>query len=92
MTESTMMTVLLTPEVNDRLEALARDTKRSKSDLASEPIEAYVALNEWQIAHIKAALAEDDRGGPGLPHEEVVAWMRSWGTGQEVPRPEPKKR
>jgi RHH-type transcriptional regulator, rel operon repressor / antitoxin RelB len=91
MAKSAMMTVRLTPEVSDKLEALARDTKRSKSNLASEAIESYINLNAWQVAHIKAALAEDEEGTPGVPHEEVVRWMESWGTDDELPRPETKK-
>ncbi len=92
MAKSAMMTVRLTPEVRDKLDALARDTKRSKAYLASEAIETYVDLNAWQVAHIKAALAEDEEGGPGVPHEEVMEWVESWGTDHEQPRPEPKKR
>jgi RHH-type rel operon transcriptional repressor/antitoxin RelB len=91
MAKSTMMTVRLTPEVKEKLDSLAHTTKRSKSYLASEAIEAYVNLNAWQVAHIQAALAEDEEGGPGVPHEEVVRWMQSWDTDHELPRPEPKK-
>ncbi|MBV9861173.1 MAG: CopG family ribbon-helix-helix protein [Alphaproteobacteria bacterium] len=91
MAKTTTMTVRLKPEISDRLEALARDTNRTKSYLASEAIEAYVNLNAWQVAHIKEALAEEERGGPGVPHEEVVRWMDSWGTDNELAPPEPKK-
>ena len=63
MTKSTMMTVRITPEVKDKLDALARDTKRSKSYLASEAIETYVNLNAWQVAHgAVAAVVELDSG------------------------------
>lgn len=48
-------------------------------------------LTAWQIVHIKEALAESKSGLPGVPHEEVVKWMESWGTDHELPRPEPKK-
>lgn len=85
------MTVRLKPETNEKLKALARGTKRSKSYFASEAIESYVSLNAWQIAHIKTALAEDEAGEPGVPHEEVMRWISSWGTDHELPRPEPKK-
>jgi len=91
MAKSAMMTVRLTPELSEKLEALARDTKRSKSYLASEAIENYVDLNAWQVAHIKTALAEDEAGGPGVPHEEAMRWMESLGTDHELPQPEPKK-
>ena len=91
MAKSVVMTVRLTPEVREKLDALARDTKRSTSHLASEAIEAYVNLNAWQVAHIKAALTEDETGGPAVPHEEVVQWTQSWNTDRELPRPHPKK-
>ena len=45
-------------------------------------------LNDWQIAHIRAALAEDEQGEPGVTHAEVIEWMESWGTDHELPRPE----
>ena len=88
---TTTMTVRLKPEVSEKLEALARDTKRSKAYLASEAITSYVDLNAWQVAHIKESLEEAHSGAPGVPHEEVVNWVNSWGTDNELPRPEPKK-
>jgi RHH-type transcriptional regulator, rel operon repressor / antitoxin RelB len=91
MAKSTTMTVRLKPEVSEKLEALARDTKRSKAYLASEAITSYVDLNTWQVAHIKAALEEAHSGAPGVPHEQVVNWVNSWDTDNELPRPEPKK-
>ena len=91
MAKDITMTVRLKPEVRDKLDALARDTKRSKSRLATEAIETYVDIHAWQIAHIKAALAEDEEGGPGVPHDEVVHWLESWGTTNERTRPKPKK-
>ena len=91
MPKSTMMTVRLTPEVRDKLDALARDTKRSKAYLASEAIASYVDRNGWQIEEIKKGLEEARSGTPGVPHEEVMDWLASWGTDHELPRPEPKK-
>jgi len=57
MPKTTTMTVRLTPELSDKLEALARDTRRSKSYLAGEAIASYVEMNAWQVARIKEALA-----------------------------------
>ena len=91
MHKSSMMTVRLKPEVSEKLKVLAHRANRSKAYLASEAIENYVAFNEWQVAHIKAALAEDDQGTPGVPHAAVVEWMQSWGTDHELPRPKPKQ-
>jgi len=53
MAKSTTMTVRLAPEVSEKLESLAHDTKRSKAYLAGEAIASYVELNAWQVAHIK---------------------------------------
>ena len=44
MAKSAMMTVRLTPETSEKLEALARDTKRSKAYLAAGDRE-YIDLN-----------------------------------------------
>jgi len=90
-TKSAMMTVRLTPELSDKLEALARDTKRSKSYLASEAIETYVDRNAWQVEEIKKGLEEAQSGVPGVPHKEVEKWVRSWGTSHELLRPEPEE-
>lgn len=66
----------------------------SRDSSAPKPLEAtesHVNLNDWQMAHIKAALAEDEEGTPGVPHEEVMEWVASWGTDHELPRPTPRK-
>jgi predicted transcriptional regulator len=91
MAKSAMMTIRLRPETSEKLEALARDTKRSKSYLATEAIEAFVDLNAWQVARIKEALEEAASGASGIPHEDVVKWMESWGTDHELPMPTPGK-
>jgi len=91
MPKSAMMTVRLTPEVSEKLEALARDTKRSKSYLASEAIASYVERNGWQIEEIRRGLQEAQSGAPGVPHAEVERWVRSWDTDHERPRPTTRK-
>jgi predicted transcriptional regulator len=91
MADSTTLSVRLSQATKDRLDALAKSTKRSKSCLASEAIEAFIELNAWQVEGIEAALKEAD-AGLLVPHEEVVAWVRSWETDRELPRPQPKAR
>ncbi len=87
MPKSTTMTVRMTPELSEKLDALARETRRSKAFLAGEAIAAYVARNAWQIAHIKAGLAEAERGEPVIPHEDIERWMESWDSDAELPPP-----
>ncbi len=43
---------------------------------------------ERAIAEAEAALKE----GRVVPHEEVVKWLKSWGTPNELPRPKPKSK
>jgi RHH-type transcriptional regulator, rel operon repressor / antitoxin RelB len=69
-----------------RLEALARSTGRSRSSLAAEAIAEYLAVNEWQIARIKAAMEGLDRG-EFVEHDAVRKWVESWGTDKELEPP-----
>lgn len=55
-------TIRLDDEMLAKLDALAADTDRSRSWIAARAIEDYVALNAWQIAHIKQGIAQADRG------------------------------
>lgn len=48
------------PTTKKRLEALAHVTKRSKSYIAEEALEAYLDVNEWQIKGIIEAVTEAD--------------------------------
>ena len=91
MTESTTLTLRLSRELRDGLEALARSTGRTGADLAAEAIAAYVEHNAWITEEIERAVREADAGGPFVPHEEVEAWVRSWGTANELPRPKARR-
>ena len=88
MKETKAITVRIAPKLAGKLDALSRDTNRSQASLAREAIAAYVKQETWQVAHIKADLAEAQRGDLGIPHEDMVRWMESWGTDQELPPPE----
>jgi predicted transcriptional regulator len=75
---TTTMTVRLPVELKKRMERLARSTSRSRAWLAVDAIETYVSLNEWQVQAIKEGIADADAGRV-VPHDEVMAMMRSWG-------------
>ena len=88
--ESTKPSATFTVRVDEtdkqRLEALARSTGRSRSFLAAEAIAEYLAVNEWQIAGIKAAM-EDLERGERIEHEAVRKWVESWGEEDELKPP-----
>lgn len=70
MTDTTI-TVRVSKELRERLEAVAKATRRSKSFLSNEAIERYVESEEDFIASIKQGMKELDEG-KGIPHEEVM--------------------
>ena len=84
MTET--LSVRLDSATKQRLTALARHSKRSKSFLAAEAIAAYVDREEWQLGEIHAATGELD-AGHATGHEKVAAWLKSWGTAGEKKAP-----
>jgi len=91
MPKATTRTVRVSSQVSERLAALAHDTKRSEACLASTAIADFVEHNAWQVARITAALKNARSGRPGIPHEQIEAWMASWNTDKELPRPKPKR-
>jgi len=84
MTET--LSIRIDSETKERLEALARRSKRSKSFLAAEAIAAYVEAEAWQIGEIEAGIAELD-SGQGVSHEKVSKWLKSWGKPGESKAP-----
>ncbi len=81
------MSIRLDDKTKNALEKIAQHEKRSRSFLAAEAVEQYVAFHEAQIMGIKKAIESLDAGGGGIPHEKVVAWVHSWGTDNELPMP-----
>ena len=73
----------------ERLEKLARSTDRDAVALAEAALERFLEVEEWQMRAIDEAIAEADAGGPFIAHEDMVRWLESWGTENELPPPEP---
>ena len=88
MSDSTVISVRISKNVKQRLARVAESMKRSQSFIAAEAIEEFVAVQEWQIAGIKEALASLDRG-EGIPHEEVKRWVDSLNSEEGNPAPKP---
>ena len=83
---TTTLSVRIDSETKKRLEALARRARRSKSFLAAEAIAAYVEAESWQLDEIQAGLKELNEGR-GVAHQDVSAWLRSWGRKHERKAP-----
>ena len=82
------LSIRVSPEIRDQLENLSDATKRTKSFLAAEAIENYLATQLWQINAIKKSLIKaDSQKACFVKHDKVVDWLNSWGTGKEKAGP-----
>lgn len=77
MKKQTLVSVRLSEPVADRLENLSRATCRSKSFLAAQAIEEFLALQEWQVAAIQEGIEAADRGEV-VSHDDAVAELKRW--------------
>lgn len=71
MTESTTMTIRVSPELKARLGRLADGTRRTKSFLAAEAVAAYVDRELAIIEGIQAGLA-DAKAGRLVSQDEAM--------------------
>ena len=59
---STTLSLRIDEETKERLEALAKRSRRSKSFLAAEAIASYVEAESWQLDEIAAGLDDLEQG------------------------------
>lgn len=88
MTSGTTFSIRIPVETKRELEEYARATKRSSAFIAKEAIDAHLAERRAYLAAIDEAVKEADEG-VFVSGEAVLTWLRSWGTEDELPRPEP---
>jgi predicted transcriptional regulator len=88
MAETGQLTIRLPKEYLEQLDTLAASTGRSKSALAGEALAVYLAAQEWQVTAIEEGVRAANAGAKPVEHAAVTAWLRSWGTDHELPRPE----
>jgi RHH-type transcriptional regulator, rel operon repressor / antitoxin RelB len=80
MAESTLISVRVPTEVAKRLEALAEALDRSKSYVAAEAIEEFLALQEWQVGAIRRGLRQAEEGKLHR-HDEAMKKLGKWRRG-----------
>jgi predicted transcriptional regulator len=85
-TRSTTLSIRLKPEVKRRLAKLAKVSGRSSNFLISDAVESYVADQERMLAEIRQA-DRQVKSGHYIKHEDMKAWLLSWGTENELPLP-----
>ena len=85
-TPSATLSIRLKTETKRRLAKLARVSGRSSNFLISDAVESYVADQERMLAEIRQADREV-KSGHYIKHEDMKAWLLSWGTNRELPPP-----
>jgi predicted transcriptional regulator len=85
------MSLKLPSDTKERLKTLALLKKRPAHALAREAVEAYIAHEEVQVRRnreAEAAWQHYQETGLHATGEEVMAWVASWGTTNQLPPPE----
>ena len=85
-TKSATLSIRLKPEIKKRLARLARSSGRSSNFLISDAVESYVADQERMLAEVRQA-DRQIKSGHYIKHEDMKAWLLSWGTNRELPPP-----
>src|SRR5262249_50254501 len=85
-TQSSTLSIRLKPETKKRLAKLAKASGRSSNFLIADAVESYVTDQERLWAEIRR---EDKqiKSGHYVRHEDMKAWLLSWGTDHELPPP-----
>jgi len=85
-TRSATLSIRLKPEIKRRLAKLAATSGRSSNFLISDAVESYVADQERMLAEIRQA-DRQVKSGHYIKHQDMKAWLLSWGTNRELPPP-----
>jgi predicted transcriptional regulator len=88
------MTERLALELDDLLaarlkQAAAKEEMTAEAFAADAVRRAVISAEEW--VEDEAAYAEYERTGESIPLEAAEKWVRSWGTADELPPPQPCK-
>jgi predicted transcriptional regulator len=85
----TSISVRVDSELGNKLSTVAARLDRPKSWVVEHALKEFIELQLWQFAAIEEGLRDADAGRV-VPHEDVVAWVESWGRPDERPMPECK--
>ncbi len=85
-TRSKTFSIRLMPKTRKRLARLAKASGRSSNFLISDAVESYVADQERMLAETRQA-DRQVKAGHYIRHEDMKAWLLSWGTDRELPPP-----
>jgi len=85
-TRSSTLSIRLKPATKKRLAKLAKTSGRSSNFLIADAVESYVADQEKMLVELRQA-DRQVKSGHYIHHEDMKAWLLSWGTDHELPLP-----
>lgn len=77
-----------------RLRALAAERGQDETAVLAQPValpESVVDIGQPDIQEDRRRLEDFRNSGEAILLYEVKAWVESWGTEHEVPRPKPRR-
>jgi len=83
---TTTLSIRIRPELKKRLAKLAKASGRSSNFLIADAVESYVADQERMLAEVRQA-DRQEKAGHYIRHQDMKAWLLSWGTDHELPPP-----
>ena len=85
--------VRIKDELNESLKELAEKKQRSKSWIINEAVAEYIVKDNAESQKWIETLEgfDDIKNGRIVDGEEVLAWIESWGTENELDMPKVKK-
>ena len=86
----TPMSIRLDVTTRDRLSKIALSQKRTSHALAREAINTFIEKKESEAAWNQScldAVREYEETGLHVTNDEVMQWLDSWGTENELPPP-----
>jgi len=92
MTKDVTLSLRIDRKLSNKLEKHARQAKRSKSAMATLAIENFFEIQAHELELTKSVISRVRAGEPTVPHDEVMRWIKSWGTPNELPPPKPVRR
>jgi predicted transcriptional regulator len=86
MAKTAPISIRLPEALNDQVAEVAAALDRPKSWVVEQAVRDYVATQQWQLAAIDEGIRAAD-AGELASHDDVVEWIRSWGSADELPPP-----
>jgi len=92
---STVRRILdLDAETDARIDALAARNGRDAAAVVADAVElldSVIDIDGPDVEEDIRRLRASEQTGEAIPAAEVKAWVESWGTTGELPRPQPRK-